>query len=255
MATFTFNVEMEVADPITTSYNCTCSDENNNATLAQLRGRLMARLGYGAQAANPPPGMAVLLNDFLQSAQEALYRRYDVLRTERFFSWPLEVGVRLYDLAANAETCTKEIDPRKLTWVGIERDGIWSPLVAGIPPELYSHDVTGRPERYEVRQCIEIWPAPEETNGNLVMKGRFGLEAFAADEDKTTIDSEMVFLLALANAKAHYGQSDANNYVAQLETMMQNLVAGAHQTRRYVPGRKPPGDTVYVQPRPLVPFD
>ena len=30
-------------------------------TLAELRGDLMRRLGYGAQASNPPPGMADLL--------------------------------------------------------------------------------------------------------------------------------------------------------------------------------------------------
>lgn len=239
-----------------TSYNCVCSEENANATLAQLRGRLMSRLGYGAQAANPPPGMRDMLNDFLQSAQEALYRRYDVLRTERMFSWPLEAGVRLYDLPENAEqaTCTKQLDPRKLSWVGIERDGIWTALRCGIAPELYTHDVTGRPERYEIRQCIEVWPVPEETNGNLVIKGRFGLETFAADTDKTTIDSEPVFLLALANAKAHYGQPDANNYVAQLETMMLNLVAGSHHTRRYVPGGDDRATGVYVAPRPSVPF-
>ncbi|GAB2619889.1 phage adaptor protein [Novilysobacter erysipheiresistens] len=246
---------------ITDSINCACDDTTDNATLLALRTRLMSRLGYGAQAANPPPGMAVMLNDFLQSAQVALYNRPNgVLRTERFFSWPLTVDVRLYDLPDNAEQtdpttpCTKRLDPRKVTWVGIERDGIWEPLVCGIPPELYSHDQTGRPQRYEIRQCIEVWPTPEETNGNLVVKGHFGLEAFAADTDKTTIDSELVFLLALANAKSHYGQPDANNYVQQLEVMIDNLVAGSHHTRRYVPGRDDRADGVYVQPRPSVPF-
>lgn len=234
--------------------NCTCDDATNNATLLQLRTRLMSRLGYGAQAANPPPGMKELLNDFLISAQEELYRRYDVLRTERFFSWPLQVDVRLYDLPDNAEACIKKLDPRKVTWVGVERDGTWETLREGIPPEMYSNDVTSRPQRYEIRQCIEVWPVPEETNGSLVIKGRFGLEAFAADTDKTTIDSEPVFLLALANAKAHYGQGDANNYVAQLETMMQNFVAGSHHTARYVPGESGYGDAVYTLPKPTVPF-
>ena len=240
--------------------NCACADDTSgNRTLLDMRSDLMARLGYGAQAANPPPGMAALLDSFLRGAQESLYRRYDVLRTERFFSWPLTVGVRKYDLPANAEQtdpqpCTKKLDPRKLTWVGIERDGVWVALAQGIAPETYSYGVTGWPQRYEIRQCIEIWPVPEATIGKLIIKGRFGLEAFTLDADRVTIDSEPVFLLALANAKAHYRQPDANNYVAQLETMLQNLVAGSHGTARYVPGRSNREDYVYVEPKPVVPF-
>lgn len=240
--------------PPLTSYNCECDDENDNKTLADLRADLMRRLGFGAQVANPPPGMADLLNSFLQGAQESLYRRYDVLRTERFFSWPLVEGVRLYDLPENQEECTKRLDPRKITWAGVDRDGVWYPLICGIPPELYSHQVTGQPARYEIRQCIELWPTPDDSIGNLVIKGRFGLEPFTADGNQTTIDSHAVFLLALANAKAHYRQPDANNYVAQLETYMQNVVAGAHQTRRYIPGRDHREDYVYVRPKPTVPF-
>lgn len=237
-----------------TAYNCDCGDTTGNRTLKQLRDDMMRRLGFGSQVNNPPPGMADLLNSFLTEAQELLYRRYDVLRTERFYSWSLQTGVRMYDLDANDETCTKRIDPRKVTWVGVVRDNIWYPLICGIPPELYSHTQTGWPQRYEIRQCIEVWPEPDETAGNLVIKGHFGLEAFAADTDKTTIDDRLVFLLALANAKAHYGRPDAGNYVSQLETMMQNLVAGSHQTRRYIPGRDDRFDQIYVQPKPAAPF-
>lgn len=235
--------------------NCECEDDTSGyRTMGQLRADLMSRLGYGAQAANPPPGMAALLNSFLQDAQRQLYRRYDVLRTERFFSWPLTEGVRMYDIPDNQESCDKKLDSRKVNWVGVEKDGIWYPLLCGIPPELYSHDLSGRPERYEIRQCIEVWPLPDETRGRLIIKGRFGLEPFTEDEHHTTIDDQLVFLLALANAKAHYRQPDANNYVAQLETMMVDLVAGSHHTRRYVPGKPSRWDGVYVQPRPTVPW-
>lgn len=254
MPTYTVTFEMDVTPPVTVSYNCTCDDAHGNKTLKQLRDDLARRLGWGATVDNLPPGVPELLNSFLQDAQESLYCRYDVLRTERFFSWPLVQGVRLYDLPDNAETCTKKLDPRKVTWVGYERDGIWAPLVCGIPPELYSHNIQGMPERYEIRQCIEIWPAPDDTAQSLVIKGHFGLEAFSADTDHSTIDSHAVFLLALANAKAHYGKPDANNYIAQLEAYLVDVVAGSHHTRRYVPGRDMRADMVYVAPKPLVPF-
>jgi hypothetical protein len=234
--------------------NCDCDDTTGNKTLAQLRRDLMVRLGFAAQADNPPPGMTDLLNSFLIEAQELLYRRYDVLRTERFYSWSLQSGVKFYDINDNAETCTKRLDPRKVTWCGVQMDDTWYPLECGIPPELYSGNPNGWPQRYEVRQCIEVWPTPDQTNGTLIIKGHFGLEAFAADDDPTTIDDRLVFLLALANAKAHYGRPDANNYIAQMEQMMLNLVAGSHETRRYIPGRPRMFDMVYTAPKPTVPF-
>lgn len=354
-----------------TSYNCNCDDTTNNKTLKQLRDDLARRLGYGAQVDNLPPGMTELLNSFLTEAQELLYRRYDVLRTERFYSWALQEGVTLYTPANNDEAamlptptlaafttataggtltagtysyrvaaknangttlasaaatiattgatstvtvnwnavaaptgaspvtgydiygrtaggelllasvglvttytdtgatapsgalptanttavCLKTLDPRKITWAGVEHMGIWYPLICGIPPELYSNNITGwRPSHYEVRQCIEVWPKPAATEGSLIIKGDFGLEAFAADTDKTTIDDRLVFLLALANAKAHYGKPDANNYVQQMETMLLGMVAGSHQTRKYIPGRESRTDYVYTMPVPTVPF-
>ena len=231
------------------TYNCDCDDTTGNATLKTLRDRMMRRLGFGAQVDNPPPGMTDLLNGFLQEAQQFLYRRYDVLRTERFYSWFLQAGVRMYDFADNAETCTKRIDPRKVTWVGVVCDGIWTPIECGIPPELYSNEPGGWPLRYEIRQCIEVWPMPVNTEGSLVIKGHFGLEAFAADTDKTTIDDQLVFSLALANAKAHYGRPDAGNPIQQMEAMMLGYVSGSHNTRRYIPGRDGRTDRIYVQPR------
>lgn len=244
---------------ITDDINCACSDDRTGQrTLAELREELMVRLGFGAQLASPPPGMTDLLNSLLQGAQRSLYRRYDVLRTLRYFSWSLVAGARLYDVpdndeqAAGASQCTKRLDPRKVTWVGVERDGVYYELKQGIPPELESYSQTGWPERYEFRQCIEVWPAPADSNGHLIVKGRFELEAFTADSDKPTIDDELVFLLALANAKAHYRQPDANNYVAQMETLLADLVAGSHQTARYLPGQRK--EWIFVPPAPTVPF-
>jgi hypothetical protein len=247
-------VEVEFAPQPECTYNCDCNDTSGNKTLRTLRRDLMVRLGFAAQADNPPPGMTDLLNSFLIEAQEILYRRYDVLRTLRFYSWHLQEGVRFYDINANEESCTKKLDPRKVKWCGVEKDDTWYPLICGIRPELYSGEPTGWPSHYEIRQCIEVWPVPDETDGCLVIKGDFGLEAFAVDTDTTTIDDRLVFLLALANAKAHYGRPDASNYVAQMETMMLDLVAGSHNTRRYIPGAPRIYDLIYTAPKPTVPF-
>jgi hypothetical protein len=199
---------------------------------------------------NPPPGMEALLTSFLQSAQTNLYRQYDVLRTERFFEWNLVAGERFYDVdAGTGSECDKILDPRKLTWVGIECNGIWYPMTNGINPESYSWvDATGWPTAYEIRQCIEIFPAPDADNTyTMRIKGRFGLEPFVDDEDQCTIDDEAVFLYALARAKAHYTQPDAANYQRDCMTYIGNMTAGAHGTRRYVPNQP----EQWVTPNPI----
>lgn len=225
------------------SYNCACEDDYPRLTLPQMRRRLVVRLGYAAMPV-PPPGVAELVDDFARQAQELLYRKYAVFRTERFFTWDMVAGERFYDLGANAEQtglppCTKALDPRKVTWVGVSQgDDQWQPIACGIDPSLYGTNISGIPQCYEIRQCIEVWPAPADATWKLRVKGHFGLLPFVAETDYTTIDAEAVFLLALANAKAHYGQPDAKNYIDQLSTYLGDLVSGSHQTRRYLPGAR-----------------
>jgi hypothetical protein len=344
--------------------NCDCSDTTGYRTLLELRQDMLRRLGYGAQVANPPPGMADLLTSFLQDAQRSLIRRFPSLRTERWFSWSLTAGERFYDLPDNDEaatlatpvnaafstattggtvaagahayrvsalnangetlastetsitttgatstvtvnwsavtgatgykvygrttgaelriatvgavttyidtgavtpagalpsanttaTCAKTFDPLRITWVGVTHGTVRYPLMRGIPPEVLDRTTTNSyPSHYDIRQCIEIWPAPAATEGTLRIRAHFQAEAFAADADKPTIDDQAVFLLALANAKAHYGKPDANNIVSQLEVYLQGLVAGTHGPQRYIPGEGRSA-SAYVEPKTTVPF-
>lgn len=237
------------------NFNCACDeDESPNETLSTLRTRLLRRLGYSAQAASPPPGMAALLDDFLYSAQKFLYTKYKDLRTERFFTWTMEVGGRFYDLDANDGSCTKRLNALKVTSAHVEDlNGAWLPMVAGIPPYFYTMVAyNGIPSRYEIRQCIEVFPAPAE-GYKLHLKGHFLPTAFTADTDKTTIDSELVFLWALANAKLHYGQPDADKIAQQANTYLATLVGGSHTTQRYIPNTSPIPNTPAPLFLPLVP--
>lgn len=246
----TFRVFIEYDDGIApggVNYNCQCDDPNPSRTLAELRRSLLKRIGKGAQTTNPGPGMNEVLDDFLQSSQRFLYRRYHVLRTERFFSWEMVVGQRFYDVDGNNDACPRKLDSREITWVGIsDGDDSWRPLICGIPPECYTRPaILGWPERYEIRQCIEVWPAPSDANLRLRIKGHFGLEPFEADDDQCTIDDEAVFLHALARLKAHYRHPDAKNYEKDAMDYIGALTGGTHQTRRYVPGERQ-----YIAPAP-----
>jgi hypothetical protein len=226
-------------------YNCACNDSTTGFdTLQTLRDRLMVRLGFAAQLSAPPPGMTELLTSFLQEAQVLIYTRHPSARTERIFTWAMTAGEQHYDLPANREQtpgnpeghCTRRINPDRVTWVGVERGGRWYPLQHGIPPQVYTNNRTGWPERYEIRQCIEVWPTPSDSTMLLRIKGHFGLDPLTALTDRTTVDSTLVFLLALANAKAHYGQPDAGNYVGQFERQLGEIIASTHRTGRYVSG-------------------
>ncbi len=233
------------------NFNCDCVESNDNQTLAQLRRRMMIRLGYANQADNPPPGMAIELDEFLQSAQTALYAKNPVLRTERYYRWTMVPGISYYGIRDNDSSteftdidCNKHLNDRayRISWVGLQDlNEMWMPLIAGINPEFYTTSMQpGLPQFYEIRSCIEVFPVPDAAY-TLWIKGQMGVEPFAGDSDKTTIDSELVFLQALADAKKHRKQADAQSVQGAANTYLSDLVAGKHITRRYIPNfRFPP---------------
>lgn len=209
-------------------------------TLAQLRTRIMIGLGFSNQAANPPPGMAAFVNDKLFGAQNMLYRQYPALHTRRLFRWKLIAGQRFYSLIDNDDDVLGNfhMDPvKKIDWAGIQDTrNVWYPLIEGIPPQLYTMITKPwRPARYEIRGAIEVYPAPDQTYF-MWFRANFGLLSFVNDSDPTTLDSELVYLHALALAKAHYGQPDASNIESLANTYRGQLIAGTHATAHYIPG-------------------
>lgn len=224
--------------------NPAVTEGNYTETLADLRARMLIRLGFAAQVANPPPGMGALVDEFLSSAQKQMAERFPELVTERFYSWTMVAGTRFYSTSGDDEGSTSPdfiLDPRKISWIGIEDlNGSFYPLIEGIDPVLYTTESQpSLPYRYEIRQSLEVFPAPNAAY-SLHVKGRPKNFVFASDADICTIDPELVFLLALANAKAHYRQADAQNYFAQATSHLGTLVSGTHGTARYVPGAKQP---------------
>lgn len=229
-------------------FNCECIDLSGNSiprqTLQELRTRMMRRLGYSATATNPPPGMAEVLDDFLKSTQTTLYLKNSVLRTERFFRWTMVPGISYYGIRDNDTStefsdmdCTKHLNELRISWVGIEDlNSMWYPLRCGIDPSYYTTAAQqGIPQLYEIRSCIEVFPVPNAAY-KLWIKGMTVLEPFEAGSDRTTIDSELVFLWALATAKAHYRQPDAKDTMTLAQAYLSDIVSGKHLTRRYVPG-------------------
>lgn len=219
-----------------TNYNCDCEDDFPTYTMAAMKRRLQVRLGRAGMTIMPA-GSSEMMGDFLESAQKLLFRKYVCFRSERWFTWDMPAGQRFFDFGENNDACMKKLDPRAITWVGVSQgDNNWRELVAGINPVMYSPKTTSLSQYFDVRQCIEVWPAMSDDTWQLRIKGMFGLAPFQDDDDITTIDGEAIFMMALANAKAHYGQPDAGNYMSELAEYIGELTAGNKPRRRFFPG-------------------
>jgi hypothetical protein len=208
---------------------------------------MMVRLGFAGQADNPPPGIAEQLHDYLRSAQRVLYKKNPSLRTERFYRWTMIPGVRYYGISDNDSqtdftdiTCGKHLNEYSIRWVGLQNlNQAWIPMIQGIDPSYYTTaSQEGIPSFYEIRSCIEVFPAPNAAY-HLWIKGQFGLEPFTGDSDRTTIDSELVFLLALGRAKKQRGQPDANDILSEAGSYLADTISGKHGLKRYIPGTRP----------------
>lgn len=211
-------------------------------TLQDVRNRVLIRMGYGNQLANLPPGVEALANDYIQGAQTQLAQQFPQLIGERFYSWTMVAGTRFYSVTGDDEGSTTPdhvLDAKRIAWVGIEdSNGTFTPLIDGIAPEMYTMGVEqGRPQFYEVRQAIEVYPAPDQAY-TLQVKGYTRNFTFTGDTDICTVDPEALFLHATANYREDKGKPGASKYFSQLTTYIGNLTAGQHGTRRYVPGRR-----------------
>lgn len=233
------------------NFNCMCPEMPTFETLSELRNRMMLRLGFGAQKASPPPGMTDLLNEFIISAQTFLWKKYPATFTRRLFTWEMQPLQRFYGVLGNNDDPYRNLRmdfTKGIEWSGIyDQKNTWTPITEGIPPELYTMVTqAGRPQRYELRECIEVFPTPDVPY-TLVLKGHIDLQPFSADDDTTTIDSEVVFLFALATGKAHYGQVDSVATGKMAMDYLGELTAGTHLNKRYIPGPRPLSPVVKPQ--------
>lgn len=239
---------------MTTNFNFACDEPWPTQTLAQLRSRMMVRLGYAAQKNDPPPGMRDEIDDALQEAQRLAWVDFSEMHQTRYFAWTLAPGDRFVSLSANVDACSKKITALDIEYAAVRIVGTdaWIPLRRGIDPRLYEGGVQNSyPTRYDVRQGIEVWPAPADTS-ELMLRGRFGILPFTADGDITTIDADALFLRALGVLKAHRRQPDANGYIQQYQVHVGNLVAAQHGDTRYIPSD---GDTCRVDGLLTATFD
>lgn len=206
--------------------------------LGDLREELLVRLGYAAQRNRMPPGMKELLDSFLQMSQRVLYKRLRGTKgeLERFFDWTMTVNERFYDLQDDDAAGALKLARDQITGAWVEDlNGMWIPMEYGINPAYFTMLARpGIPTRYEIRQSLEVFPAPDKAY-IVHLRGRFGLRPFEAEDDKCSVDPDLLLLWALSRAKNHYQQPDAGDVAAEANAVLRDFVSAAHQTQRYIP--------------------
>ncbi|RYE65691.1 MAG: hypothetical protein EOO79_08055 [Oxalobacteraceae bacterium] len=185
-------------------------------TLGDMRAELQTRLGFGmsgqAGIVNSP-----IMDSFLRSAQDQLYQQFEWRNLFGFEERLTGVGQSLYDYP---DGC----DVEQITSVSILISGVYQPLTEGISLAERSCPASPWPLKYERFEQMEIWPVPT-TRVTLRREFVKSLAPFTDSNNRSSIPSELVFLMALTNAKAHYRQPDADRYQTQLDQLLNKLKA------------------------------
>lgn len=152
-------------------------------------------------------------------------------------------GSVVTEAAGTAVTLTtvgyQSVDERKIKEVWLLDTNKWSPLKDGIDTGRFNETGQSYPQEYEFRSTLEIWPEPDKAY-TIYLKGHFGLLPFAADTDTCTIESKLVFLMALASGKVHYGKGDAGTIFRQLEVVLRKYNSADFGSKRYIPNSQVP---------------
>lgn len=210
-------------------------------TLGELRATLQARCGFGAAGAAAGVNVTVM-DSFLQTAQTQLYWAGAHRSVQTYVDKTIGADQTLIDYP-------EELHPDRITQISVKFSGVWSPpLRRGISPEHYTHqDNPGPPSRYEFYEQIEFWPMSDAVY-DIRLWGIKRLARFTQENDRTTLDSDLVFSVALGMAKAHYRQPDAQFYVDQATNILNSLKSSQWTGRVYNPNEP----ATITSPKPQV---
>lgn len=186
------------------------------------------------QLRRQPPGLVPTLDSCLRDAQDALHEAFEWPELVKWYTVTTVAGQALYTTFTSVGTDVP--NPHRIIEAKIEADGTFYPLRYGIEGSKYTVDTPTLPNRYEFRAGLELWPLPDRSDYTVHVKAVSKLHRFTQDSDPVTLPHRLVFLDALARAKAHFRQDDALAIAREAELMRRRLASRAHGTARYVPG-------------------
>ena len=215
-------------------------------TLGELRALLTQRLGFGSAGAAAGV-ISGTIDNFLFNAQIQLYLQADWKKLQHYADKTVGIGQYLIDYPTVSAGAPADANSERILKIAVKVNNLWVDLTEGINTEHYSYqDRRYYPQRYERYSQIELWPQADIAYTVRIWYIR-ELGRFTQDADRCTIDDDLIFLHALANAKAHYRQPDADIYTRQMQSLLTQLKTKQFGTRSY---RR--GDNSELQIRPKV---
>lgn len=199
-------------------------------TLGEIRSNIQTRLGFG-MAGQAGIVNSALIDSMIQSAQEQLYLQFDWAELKAVYERSTGSDQQFYDYPVD---CNIE----RMTSFVIIWGGRHIPLKEGIEPQHRTLNAGSVPARYERRDQIELYPIPQTDEYTLRFEYIKTLSPLIVNSDRTSLPSEIIYLHALSNAKAHYRQPDAETYASQLDALMNKLKAKHRSTKVYGRERK-----------------
>lgn len=205
---------------------------NREKTLGSLMTELKARLGFVMQGASSKL-IDPLLTSFLQEGQEYVYDQLGAPQSKKRTTITLAKNSKFYDCHNDIED--EDFDPAYIDAVYLyDTPTSLIELHQGITEAMRCDDITPMaPERYDILNGqIELWPTPDDEYPMVVLY-RQGLGRFSLASDRCSVPSRLVFLYALASAKAHYQHQDAQTAGNIFQQALRSERQKQHENRRY----------------------
>ena len=206
-----------------------------NKTFGELLTELRARLGFVTQGSASKANEAVL-KSYLQEAHEYVYSELEPPALKKRAIINLQANSHLYDW--HDDNDDEDIDPGQVLAIHVKvSDTIREKLLQGITEtdrSFSSH--RQQPSKYDtLNGQLEIWPIPGQAY-ELIIEHIAGKGRFDRSSDRPSVPDRLVFLYALANAKAHYRHPDAQVPAKAFEVMLSKEKSKQKENTRYFVG-------------------
>ncbi|MGL5117590.1 MAG: hypothetical protein ACRC7C_19935, partial [Beijerinckiaceae bacterium] len=189
-----------------------------------------------------------IIKSFLQESHEYVFGELEPPAQRRRAIITLQAGSHLYDW--HDDELDEDINPGRgmSVWVKVGAN-LSDPLHMGITESDRSYDtLREQPRKYDTLDGqLEVWPVPDRTYPMIVEytaeRGRFERAS-----DRPSVPDRLVFLYALATAKAHYGRPDATAAATAFQNMLTREKSRQRGNRRYFAGdgNERSGDAAHV---------
>lgn len=212
-------------------------------TLGDMLTELRVRLGFVAQGPASKSNEAIL-KSFVRDAVAYVWEELGHPERKRIARIDLKDEDRLYDF--HDDDLDIDIDPRSVTamWIS-EGTARWS-LDRGIAEPERAEEERGTPRRWDFYNGqIELYPVPDSADRQLVIEYIDREHRFDQMSDRCPVPSRLAFLYALANAKAHYHQQDAQAVASEFQQML-SRVRGSQSNGLRFNARKPESSGWYI---------